>query len=83
MRFYTVQADGLLIIGNDAMYKPDLLNSKEVLVIPPNVGNLATVQLILPIYNVDIDGVGCSVPTKFVLGLLFIREIVSCIFHIA
>ncbi len=39
------------------MYKSDLLNSKEVLVIPPNVGNLETVQLILPIYNVDIDGV--------------------------
>ncbi len=51
MPFYTVQGDGLLLIGNDAMYKSDVLNSKEVLVIPYNVGNLATVQLILPIYT--------------------------------
>ncbi len=57
MPFYIVQGDGLLLIGTDAMYKSDLLNSKEVLVVPPNVGNLATVQLILPIFNVDIDGV--------------------------
>ncbi len=33
MPFYIVQGDGLLLIGNDAMYKSDLLNSKEVLVI--------------------------------------------------
>ncbi len=55
--FYVVQGDGLLLIGNAAMYKSDLLNSKEVLFIPPNAGNLATVQLTLPIYNVDIDGI--------------------------
>ncbi len=89
MPFYFVQGHGLLLIGNDAMYKSDLLNSKKVLVIPPNAGNLATVQLTLSIYNVDIDGVvrtfsnGCSVATKIVLGLLLFCPIVSCIFRLA
>ncbi len=86
MPFHIVQGDGLILIGNDAMYKSDLLNSKEVLVIPPNVGNLASVQLTLPIYNVDIDGVVRTflmvVPSqKNVLGLLLISQIVSCIFR--
>ncbi len=55
--FYIVQGDGLLLIGNDAIYKSDLINTKEVLSIPPNVGNLASVQLTLPIYNVEIEGI--------------------------
>ncbi len=51
MPFILFKEMDLFLIGNDAMYKSDLLNSKEVLVIPPNVGKLATGATHSPNYN--------------------------------
>ncbi len=74
--FYIFPGDGLLLIDNEAMYKSDLLNSKEVLDISPNDKNLATVHLILPIYNVDIDGV----VSKFLMAVPYQQKSFSGFF---
>ncbi len=59
LALYTIGGDGIPVIGNDVTYKSDLINTKEVLVIPSNAGNL--VQHTLPIYNNGKDGMVCAI----------------------
>ncbi len=56
MNVSIVEGDGRHPIGDDALYKSDLCNGKKMLVILPNIGKFAAVQLSLPIYKVDIEG---------------------------
>ena len=53
-----VCGEGLILFGNKILHKCDLLETQDVLVVPPGVGNLSEHKVKPPIYTAD-NADGC------------------------